>query len=299
MDIKQIRYFMVVAAERNISAAAKLLHISQPPLSRQIKALEEELGVALFERDSKGLILTAAGQLFLERSEALVYQFDCMVKEMQFFSTLNKKQISFGSIDASSYLVEPVYQKIFRKNFYGGKLNSEVGTAVEITKKLINREIDIAFVRYPFAKMEYFDAIILTREKWCALIDKESLRPLHDLESISIEQLNSHKLIMPSRQTLYLPIIDMLTVDEVKPFILCYYFEIASASFLAKQAKAIAIVPEMIQSLYSDVEYSLKPIAGSTLETGYMAIKLKNQYNSDIVREFWDLIANENLCFGK
>ncbi len=297
MDIKQIRYFMVVAAERNISAAAKILHISQPPLSRQIKALEEELGVSLFERDNKGLVLTAAGQLFLERSEALVYQFDCIVKEMQFLSTLNKKQISFGSIDASSYLVEPVYQKIFRKKYYGGKLKSQVGTAAEITSKLLNREIDIAFVRYPFATMDKFDSVILTKEKWCALIDKSCLLPLHNMKSISAEQLNSHRLIMPSRQTLYLPIVDALTIDEEKPFILCYYFEVANAACLAKQAKTIAIVPEMVQNLSSEHDYILKPIEANIAETGYMAIKLKDEYSSDTVREFWEFINNNAFDF--
>lgn len=292
MDIVQIRYFIRVAAEKNISAAAKILHISQPPLSRHIKALEDELNLTLFRREKNGLFLTLAGQLFLERAETLVYQFDSIAEEMQVLSSQTKRQISLGSIDSSSFLVEPVYQKLFRKKYYAGQLKSQVGTAEEISNKILNKEIDIAFVRYPFAKMELFDHIVLYKEHWCAFIAENNFLPLHNQDSISIEQLHEHKLLMPSRQSLYLPIVNALTIDDKKPLISCYYFEIANAAYLAKQAKTIAIVPEIIHKLISGANYSLKPIAAILPETGYMAIKLKNEFNSDTVNEFWNIIRN-------
>src|SRR3546814_1974365 len=73
MEFRQLRYFIAVAEEGNIGAAARRLHISQPPITRQIQALEQDLGVVLFERTHRGVELTAAGTTFLEDARRLLH----------------------------------------------------------------------------------------------------------------------------------------------------------------------------------------------------------------------------------
>ena len=72
MQLRQIEYFIAVAEEGNFSAAALRLHISQPPITRQIHKLEEELGVTLLNRTPKGTIPTPAGQIFLDDTRRIL-----------------------------------------------------------------------------------------------------------------------------------------------------------------------------------------------------------------------------------
>ena len=76
MELRQIRYFKTVAELLHFSKAARQLHISQPPLTRQIKELERELGVLLFYRNNKRVMLTAAGAYFLKTCDELIMQLE-------------------------------------------------------------------------------------------------------------------------------------------------------------------------------------------------------------------------------
>ena len=83
MDIRQLRYFCAIAEEGQISRAAQRLHIAQPPLSYQLKLLEEELGVKLVDRNTRNLSLTQAGHVFYQRAEQILGMLQAAASEVK------------------------------------------------------------------------------------------------------------------------------------------------------------------------------------------------------------------------
>ncbi|HET9955253.1 MAG TPA: LysR family transcriptional regulator [Polyangiaceae bacterium] len=84
VSLSQLRYFVAVAEEGHVGRAAHRLHVAQPPLSRQIRALEDEVGAALFTRTPRGMTLLPAGQVFLDHARAILSAVDRAVEAVRF-----------------------------------------------------------------------------------------------------------------------------------------------------------------------------------------------------------------------
>lgn len=117
MDLKQLRYFVMVAEELNFSRAADKLHISQPPLSQQIKSLEEEMGVVLLTRNRREVRLTDAGAVFLHESRLLLDQFRSAVNATVRASQTNAGSIRLGVATSALFSVMPTFTALTRAAF--------------------------------------------------------------------------------------------------------------------------------------------------------------------------------------
>ena len=116
MDLRQLRYFTAVARERNFTRAAESLHIAQPPLSRQIQLLEEELGVALIIRKSRPIKLTDAGRLFYEQALQVLGRVEQMKDATRRVGMNRNRVLSIGFVASTLYGGLPLLVRKLRQN---------------------------------------------------------------------------------------------------------------------------------------------------------------------------------------
>ena len=115
MELRQLRYFLVVADELHFGRAAERLHITQPPLTVAVKRLERELGVQLFDRTTRRVTLTAAGQAFRDRIQAAVAELDDAAGDVADVAAGMSGKIRVGFVSSASYTTVPEAIRAFRQ----------------------------------------------------------------------------------------------------------------------------------------------------------------------------------------
>ncbi|MDD5922949.1 MAG: LysR family transcriptional regulator, partial [Eubacteriales bacterium] len=146
MELRQIRYFLVLAEERSFSRAAKRVYISQPSLSRQIGALESELGFSLFLRGGKELELTGAGKELLPPAKDLESSMEVFRNEAERIRTKGPEILRIGYEKETEFLI-PRIVRAFSERFPEGHLELSIQKSDELTRSLCRREISAA-IRY-------------------------------------------------------------------------------------------------------------------------------------------------------
>ena len=146
MEIRTLRYFLAVAREENMSRAAELLHVTQPTLSKALKALEDELGKKLFTRHSFSISLTQEGVLLRNRAEDLVFMADKIEKEFLSLDELTGGDIYFGL--AESYQIRYLAREIrsFKAAYPGLRYHITSGDTEQVTEKLDKGLLDFAVI---------------------------------------------------------------------------------------------------------------------------------------------------------
>lgn len=174
MEIRLLRYFWTVAQEGNITKAAKVLKITQPTLSRQIKELEEQIGVALFRREKKQLILTQEGRFLKERAEEILTLNDQLEqafidqKQQQLTGTFSIGCVEADNSDTVAMMIEELIRDYPQVHF-----DLVTDTSEDIIDRLEKGLLDLAVLLEPVV-LENFEQLRLPREEtWGFLVSKE------------------------------------------------------------------------------------------------------------------------------
>lgn len=194
MEIKNLRYFLAVAREENMSKAAEQLHVSQPTLSKTLKALEEELGKKLFIRHSFSISLTDEGMLLRDRAQDLVAMSDKIEQEFSSLDDITGGDIYFGL--AESYQIRYLAREIYKlkEKYPNFTYHITSGDTEQVTEKLDKGILDFAVLcetpdnnKYEYVKFPEADV-------WGAIIS--SSHPLAKKKSIHVSDLIGQPLFV-------------------------------------------------------------------------------------------------------
>lgn len=183
MEIRNLRYFLAVAREENMTRAAETLHVTQPTLSKTMKALEDELGKKLFVRHSFSISLTEEGELLRDRAEDLVTMADKIEKEFLSLDELTGGELYFGL--AESYQIRHLAKEIrlLKERYPGLRYHITSGDTEQVTEKLDKGLLDFAVIcdvpdgrKYEYIAFPEGDIWGLILPADAVLAKKESIR---------------------------------------------------------------------------------------------------------------------------
>jgi len=289
MDLRTLKYFVTVAEELNITHAAKKLNMSQPPLSSQLKSLEDELGVVLFIRGKRHLELTDAGTLLYRRAVQLLDLADKTRNEVADMESGISGTVSIGMVEGRGPFLAARYIKGFREEFPLVKFSMWNGSSDDVIDRLANGLVDVAIIAAPF-DTEKLNAISIGSEPWVAIIP--TTNPLADEPetTIPLAKLKNQPLIIPSRKSRIRAIRDWFDEIEAEPDIICEMSSYLDAVALSEQGVGISIFP---QTTYTPNYLVVsKIIVDSERKIDYYLVWLKNHNLSPLVEEFVNYVSD-------
>ncbi|WP_346677153.1 LysR family transcriptional regulator [Erysipelatoclostridium sp. An173] len=239
MEFRVLQYFLAIAREETISKAAESLHITQPPLSRQMKELEEQLGKQLFIRGNRKINLTEEGILLRQRAEEIISLVEKTESEIMHSDTTISGDIYIGSGETEGMRILAKVIDTCHKEYPKIKFHLYSGNSQDVVEKIENGLIDFGVLIEP-ADISKYDFIKLpVKDKWGVLMRKDS--PIASLKSITADTLKKLPLICSSQEIVKNEISGWLNDDYNKLNIVATYNLIYNASLLVEEGSGYAL----------------------------------------------------------
>jgi DNA-binding transcriptional LysR family regulator len=280
MELRQLRYFLAIAQEKQITAAAKKLNISQPPLSFQLRLLEEELGVRLVERGPRSIRLTEAGELLRRRAEQLLELADASQREVSDCGSEVRGSLSLGTISSSGSVVVGAAMQRFRREYPHVSFEVHEGNTFEMIDMLDKGITQVALVRTPF-KTEGLEARYAPEEPMMTVATAEN-DPGGD--KVSLAALDSKPLVYYRRFDSLLT--DIFEKNGLRLTAKCRNDDARTTLLWARAGFGIGIVPRSALAIFGDSGLVWREIDCDELRTRLAAIWLRGRYLSAPARSF-------------
>ncbi|KGO99232.1 LysR family transcriptional regulator [Novilysobacter defluvii] len=258
MELRQLRYFVAVAEERNFTRAAEKLHIAQPPLSRQIQLLEEELGVTLISRATRPLRLTDAGRLFNEQALQILGRVEQLKLATQRVGKQERRVLSIGFVASALYGGVPALVRELRKHAPELDIQLLEMMSSQQIEALKTGRIDIGFGRV----RKNDPAVVRTvlREERMVLAVAPGTRLAESDAPVRIEEMAGEELVIyprAPRPSFADQVLALLEDHGVRPTVVHEVSEMQTALGLVAAEVGVCLVPYAGSRHRADLKYRL------------------------------------------
>lgn len=295
IELRPLRYFVAVAEEMHFGRAAHRLHMTQPPLSQTIQALEAQLGTVLFARTRRSVALTAAGRALLPEAQRLIEQADALPRLAQRAAAGESGRLSLAFVSSADYSVLPSALREFRSAFPDVHIELREATGdVQIDELSANR-IDVGILIGPLSdKLNgEFDYLPLLSEP-LVLAAPEGLQfSPHKKRSLK-SWAELPLIIFPRRlaPVFHDQIFDCFRNAGITPHIGQEAIQMQTIIGLVSAGMGIALVPQSVSNLQRPgVEYHALKEGSPLIETGLV---WRSDHASPVVQAFLDLMRKKN-----
>lgn len=283
MQINQIRSFLAIAQAGSINKAAQILHLTQAPLSRQMQALEDELGVKLFIRGNKEIELTDEGHILAERGREILDLVNNTRQEIIDFNKGATGTLNIGSVPTIGALIIPNIITKYKKKHPHVQFKVWEGESLRIIELLEKGIIDIGFIRPPF-KDNGYNILNMQDEPLCLVFNNRFFTFDED-KSLDIVDIHDKPILSIQK---YLPLVqEAYAAQGYIPNIFCQSDTIVPVLAWAKAGLGLAITPlNAYTTIAKDPELSARSFKEPLPMTGSAVVWKKNRYLSNICKNF-------------
>ncbi|WP_460319760.1 LysR family transcriptional regulator [Paenibacillus sp. YSY-4.3] len=287
MDIRQLRYFIAIVEEGSISAAARRLHISQPPLSQQLRGMEEELGAILVERNGKYMEVTEAGKT--------LYTYALQMNQLMQEAELEVKEVGNGvngslTIGVNTFSVTglPEILHQFQQHYPKVTYKIQQNESAHLCQLVRDRTIELAFIRLPL-ELDDFSVLHLYTEPFYLITSRKQKRFEHE---VLLEDITDERLLLPSTQGLgvhYL-ILEAYSRHRLQAPVIGECSDIALLMDLVSTDFCSSIVPETLLKRHKGYPihaYKISATVGLSSPIGL--VWMKNHRLSNTAQNFIEL----------
>jgi DNA-binding transcriptional LysR family regulator len=246
MDLRNLNYFQVLAEELHFGRAAERLNISQPPLSRTIKQLEDDFGVLLFERTKRKVLLTSAGEELLVQTKQMISQMASIKKRLRIVGKGESGNLRIGYVGAAMHSSLPSLLNIFHENHPEIDLNFEEQPNINLMQSLNNGTMDAAFVRTWLNPKNLEEKIILTESLAAVLPAKHNLSNQKLIEIKDLENENFISFARDCGPTIFDSFLELCSASGFVPKIVHQATQLNSILRLVESGFGVSLLPVSI-----------------------------------------------------
>ena len=288
MDLRALRYFVTVAEELNITRAAEKLNMSQPPLSNQMKSLEEELGTQLFIRGKRHLTMTEAGTVLYRRALQLLELSEQTQEEIRSLDGLAGK-LNIGLIEGRAPYLLARWISGFRMEFPQVSFSLWNGSGDDVLDRLQHGLADLTLVATPY-NTEFFEGFPVAREPWTAIMSIHHPLAQEKGDFIPLKKLVGQPLFIPSRRSRAEAVRAWFREIGEEPVIAGELSNYIDAVALAEQGVGICIFP---MTTYNDSDLVVKKvITESERQIEYVLLWNRNQQQKELAQECVNVVRD-------